>query len=94
MRSLRKNPAIGANMSNVEKKSSAGVFAGIALFCGAMSFLWGGLQGRRAGWEMLAAPTLAAVVCALIAIAIQRRGITYAGLLAIPLGVIGFLSGA
>ncbi len=77
-----------------EKKSSAGVFAAVAITCGLLSFLWGGLQGRRAGWEMLAGPTLAAVVCALIAIAIQRRGLTYAGLLGIPLGVVGFLSGA
>jgi len=71
----------------------AAVFAILALAAGLMALTVGAIEGRRAGYEMMMMYTPPAVICGLIGIAIQRRGITYAGLFGAVLGIIGFVLG-
>jgi uncharacterized membrane protein len=68
---------------------------GISFAAGAVVFLIAGFQGRRAGWEMLALPTMVAFVCGLMAgisgiIALTRKQ-TGTGLIALGLGGVGLL---
>jgi hypothetical protein len=76
-----------------------------AMGLGAISFLIAGFEGHHAGWEMLAIPTLLAMMSALVGgiagiVAITRKQ-TIGGLAAIGLsgfgvllGLVGFVLGA
>ena len=72
---------------------AAAIFAILAIAAGLMALAVGVTQGRRAGYEMMMMYTGPAVVCALIGIAIQRRGITYAGLAGGLLAIVGMVLG-
>jgi hypothetical protein len=78
-----------------EKSSPlAAILSIIAIAAGLMAFAVGGIQGRRAGYEMMMMYSAPAVVAALVGIAIQRKKITYAGLVGGVLGVVGFILGS
>lgn len=76
--------------------NAALLFAFGTLGLGAISFLIAGFEGHGAGWEMLAIPTAASAVSALIALALggvavakKRAG----GLVSIALAIVGVLLG-
>ena len=78
-------------------KPKSGLATGLAVGAigfGAMTFLYGGMLGRSAGWELMAIPTLLTFGMALVAIIVQRRALTYASLIGVALAVLGFLMGA
>jgi energy-converting hydrogenase Eha subunit A len=82
-------------MSEAKKRSvPAIIFSVLAILSGLMSFLTAGLQGRRAGWEMLIIFAAPAVICAVIALVIRRNGLTYTALGFGILGVLGLFLGA
>ncbi|MGH1347866.1 MAG: hypothetical protein ACRBN8_40300 [Nannocystales bacterium] len=78
-----------------EKKNNpfASILAIIALAAGITAVAVGGIHGRRAGYEMMMMYTSPAVLAGLLSVAIQRRGLTYAGLLGAVLGIVGFVLG-
>ncbi len=80
------------SMNGAQPKAPTGSIAAgaIGFAAGVLVFLIAGLQGRRAGWEMLALPTMVAFLCGLIAAiggitAMMRKQIG-AGLLVLALG--------
>jgi len=81
-------------MADPKNNSFASVLAIVALAAGLMAVVVGGIQGRRAGYEMMMMYSAPAVIAGLISIAIQRRGLTYAGLVGSLLGIAGFVLGS
>ena len=79
----------------MSKKNStlATVFAIVAIAAGLIALSIGALEGRRAGYEKMLMYASPAVVSALLGIAIQRKGITYAGLVGGLRAVVGMILG-
>lgn len=78
-------------------KPKSGLATGLAIGAitfGIITFLYGGMLGRSAGWELMAIPTLGTIGMALVSIIVERRALTFASLLGVALAVVGFLMGA
>jgi 2-keto-3-deoxy-galactonokinase len=70
------------------------IFAVIAIFAGLTAFLQAGMRGHRVGWEEMSIYTGPAVIAALISIATQRSGLSYAALVFGAIAVVSFFLGA
>ena len=81
-------------MAETKNSTFASIIAIIALAAGLMALVVGGIQGRRAGYELMMMYTAPAVVAGLTGIAIQRRGLTFAGLAGAVLGIVGLVLGS
>ena len=81
-------------MVETKNNTFASVLAIVALAAGLMAVVVGGIQGRRAGYEMMMMYSAPAVIAGLISVAIERRGLTYAGLGGALLGIGGFVLGS
>jgi hypothetical protein len=76
------------------KSRLAAIFSVVAISAGTYAFVLAGIKGHANGWELLLPITATSLVAGLIAIARERRALTYvAGVFAV-LGVFGLLMGA
>lgn len=83
-------------MAETKKKGSivAKLFAMVAIAMGMLAFMQAGMKGHRVGWEEMLLYTGPSVICAIVAISIQRSKDSYLALVFAALSIVGLVQGA
>lgn len=82
------------NTQKKKKKVFPTLLAYIAVATGMLAFMKASMKGHRVGWEEMSLYTGPSVVCALLAISMQRDKDSYAALVFAAASIYAFFQGA